>query len=58
LNSKPSLDGSWTTRIEPAGGQAFGTLQYEKWVDERRQIVDKLSNGEIGYLHIRQMNQP
>jgi tricorn protease len=36
----------------------YSTLLYEKWVDERRQIVDKLSNGEIGYLHIRQMNQP
>jgi tricorn protease len=58
VNSKPSLDGSWTTRIEPVANQAFGTLQYEKWVDERRQIVDRLSGGEIGYLHIRQMNQP
>jgi tricorn protease len=27
-------------------------------VDERRQIVDRSSSGEIGYLHIRQMNQP
>jgi tricorn protease len=25
-------------------------------VDERRAIVDKLSNGEFGYLHIRAMN--
>ncbi len=39
-------------------GHAFSTLQYQKWVEERRQIVDRLSGGEIGYLHIRQMNQP
>jgi len=58
VNSKPTLEGAWTTRIEPVNGQAFGTLQYEKWVEERRQIVDKASGGEIGYLHIRQMNQP
>jgi tricorn protease len=36
----------------------YGTLQYEKWVRERRAIVERLSGGEIGYLHIRQMNQP
>jgi tricorn protease len=58
VNSKPSPDGAWTTRVEPVSNNGFGTLQYQKWVDERRQIVDKLSNGEIGYLHIRQMNQP
>jgi tricorn protease len=58
VNSKPTLEGSWTTRVEPVSGNAFSTLQYEKWVEERRQIVDKLSGGEIGYLHIRQMNQP
>jgi len=58
VNSKPTLEGAWTTRLEPVANQAFGTLQYEKWVEERRQIVDKASGGEIGYLHIRQMNQP
>lgn len=56
VNSKPSADGAWTTRVEPVSGQAYGTLQYERWVDERRAIAEKLSNGEIGYLHIRQMN--
>ena len=56
VNSKPSSDGAWTTKVEPVNGGAYGTLQYEKWVEERRQIVEKASNGEIGYLHIRQMN--
>src|SRR5438093_9375589 len=32
--------------------------QYDKWVDERRDRVNKLSGGAIGYLHIRQMNEP
>jgi tricorn protease len=56
VNSKPSMDGAWTTKVEPANGGAYGTLQYEKWVEERRQMVEKMSNGDIGYLHIRQMN--
>ncbi len=28
---------------------------YDTWVDERREIVDKLTDGEIGYAHIRSM---
>jgi tricorn protease len=58
VNSKPAADGAWTIKVEPASGGAYATLQYEKWVAERRAIVDRLSGGEIGYLHIRQMNQP
>jgi len=58
VNSKPSMDGAWTTKVEPVNGGAYGTLQYEKWVEERRQMVEKISGGEIGYLHIRQMNAP
>lgn len=57
LNSKPSLEGAWTTKVEPVSAGGYATLQYEKWVEERRQMVEKLSGGEIGYLHIRQMNQ-
>jgi len=56
VNSKPSLDGAWTTRVDAVNGNANGTLVYEKWVEDRRQMVDKLSGGQIGYLHIRQMN--
>jgi len=57
VNSKPTPEGAWTTKVVPVSGGAYATLQYEKWVEERRQMVEKLSNGEIGYLHIRQMNQ-
>jgi tricorn protease len=58
FNTKPSEEGAWTTRIEPISGQAFNTLRYERWVAQRREMVDKLSNGRIGYLHIQAMNQP
>ena len=56
VNSKPSSDGAWTTKVEPANAGAQATLQYNRWVDERRAATEKLSHGEIGYLHIRQMN--
>jgi len=57
-NSKPTADDAWSIKVTPVAGGAFGTLQYQKWVEERRALVEKLSNGEIGYLHIRSMNQP
>ncbi len=56
VNAKPAKEGAWTVKVSPIDQQAFTNLQYEKWVDDRRAIVDKLSAGEIGYLHIRQMD--
>jgi tricorn protease len=56
VNSKPSAEGAWITKVQPIGNAAYTTLQYKHWVRQRREMVDKLSNGEIGYLHIRQMN--
>jgi tricorn protease len=56
VNSKPAAEGAWTTRIDPVNAQAYATLQYNKWVDDRRALTEKMSHGEIGYLHIRQMN--
>lgn len=58
VNSKPAKDGAWTTKVTPVSSAQYGNFQYQRWVDECRAKVDKLSNGEIGYLHIRQMNEP
>ena len=33
-------------------------LQYEAWVEEKRKLVDKYSNGQLGYIHIQGMNEP
>jgi tricorn protease len=41
--------------------QAVNSLQnikYEEWVAKNREIVDKATNGQIAYVHIRAMNQP
>ncbi len=58
FNSKPSEDGAWKTRIETINSNAYTTLHYERWVKERRQKVDELSGGRVGYIHIRAMDQP
>ncbi|HYT60558.1 MAG TPA: S41 family peptidase [Haliangiales bacterium] len=56
VNSKPEGEGAWTVGVEPINSTAQGDLEYERWVDSRKAMVEKLSRGEIGYLHIRAMN--
>lgn len=58
FNSKPSEDGAWTTRIEPVTTMAYNQLRYERWVKQRKDEVERLSGGKIGYLHIQAMNPP
>jgi len=58
FNNKPSEEGAWRTRIEPTTMANYGQLRYERWVKGRREMVDKLSGGRIGYLHIQAMNAP
>lgn len=58
LNSKPMKEGSWELTVEPVSNSTFGNLQYVRWAEDRRSVVDKLSNGEIGYLHIKAMDTP
>ena len=33
-------------------------IKYEAWVKANREFVNKASNGQIAYVHIRAMNQP
>ena len=57
-NDKPAKEGAWPVTIAPVAGGSFTDLQYARWVTDRREMVTKLSNGEIGYLHIRAMDAP
>ena len=58
VNSKPQADGAWSVGIEPITQQAQGDLEYERWVQDRKSMVEMATGGEIGYLHIRAMNAP
>jgi tricorn protease len=37
---------------------SLGDIKYDEWVAERRAIVDRETDGQIAYVHIRSMNQP
>jgi tricorn protease len=58
LNSKPSPEGAWTVKLEPITSQAFSALRYRRWVNDRKEMTEKLSGGRVGYLHIQAMDQP
>jgi tricorn protease len=58
LNSKASLDGAWTIAVDPLTPVAQSNLEYTLWVEHRTEMVDKMTNGEIGYLHIKAMDAP
>jgi tricorn protease len=58
VNSKPEQAGARLVKLQPVNAGAYTTLQYERWVAARKDMVDKLSHGEIGYLHIRSMDAP
>ncbi|WP_395804688.1 S41 family peptidase, partial [Daejeonella sp.] len=42
--------------IRPVGSNS-GAL-YDEWVLERKKLVEKYSNGKLGYIHIQAMNMP
>jgi len=44
--------------ITPIGSADHGTLRYRDEVERRRRLVDELSGGRLGYLHIRGMSEP
>lgn len=44
--------------VKPISQGEERNLLYERWVEQRRQEVDRLSNGRLGYVHIRGMNTP
>ena len=42
--------------IKPISTADQDELLYQRWVKQRRELVDKLSNGTVGYVHVRGMN--
>ena len=42
--------------VKPISMGTLRDLLYDRWVEQRRHEVDSLSNGRLGYVHIRSMN--
>lgn len=54
----PSTNTRWDEVVKPISLGAENQLLYERWVDTRREETLKLSNGKLGYVHVRGMNDP
>ncbi len=50
VNSKPSKDGAREEKVKPVKSEL--NLFYLDWVNSRMKMVDELSGGKIGYIHI------
>jgi len=50
INEKPSMKGSREIVVRPIPSEL--NLRYIDWVERNRRIVDELSGGRIGYMHV------
>lgn len=55
VNEVAGYTGAKKVKIKPISQGALNNLLYEEWVDSRRDMVHKLSNGRLGYLHVPDM---
>ena len=54
-NDKPTPDGAKTCRVETIGSE--GGIRYREWVENNRAYVDRVTNGQVGYVHIPDMGE-
>ncbi len=50
INDKPSLKGAREITVTPIASEL--ALFYMDWVERNRKLVDRLSGGRIGYIHV------
>ncbi len=46
----------WKERVKPISISQENELRYQRWIQKNREIVHKLSNDQIGYMHVRNMS--
>lgn len=55
VGSKPTMEGSREVLVTPLSSE--GTLRYRAWIENNRAMVEKASNGEIGYIYVPNTGQ-
>ena len=55
LHVKPVSGDARDVLVTPVSSHDDGELRYNEWEYTRRLVVDKASNGKIGYVHLRAM---
>ncbi|MDE6878379.1 MAG: peptidase S41 [Odoribacter sp.] len=52
----PTTKERWSEYVKPISQGTQNGLLYDRWVKQRKELVEKLSDGKIGYVHIKGMN--
>jgi len=52
----PATGKRWEETVKPISLGAESQLLYNRWVKSRREAVEKLSGGRLGYIHVRSMD--
>ncbi len=53
---RPTTGKRWDETVKPITGRTHGQLLYQRWVKIQKEETKRLSNGRIGYVHVRGMN--
>jgi tricorn protease len=51
VNDKPSTEGARQAVVKCLNDEI--ELRFRAWIEERRQIVDKATNGKVGYIYVQ-----
>lgn len=52
----PHTGNKWDEVVKPISSGKLNNLLYERWIKQRAEEVDRLSNGRLGYVHIPSMD--
>ena len=55
VNTKPALEGARQVTVVPVASEQ--ALRARAWVESNRRLVDKLSNGQLAYVHVPNTGQ-
>ena len=52
----PAKKEHFEQEVKPISRRAQADLLYRRWVEQKREMVDKLSGGKVGYVHVKGMD--
>ncbi len=55
LTFKPDEGDAFDIVVKPVSLRAEGGMMYDRWVEGRRKLVEDLSGGRLGYVHVPMM---
>ena len=58
VGTEPNPQGASAREVRIRSVASLGDIKYQEWVKHSRDYVDKQTNGQIAYVHIRSMNEP